>query len=265
MNEFRFFDAHSHINDSRFDSDREAVLERMKENGVGTLVVGTDRSMSEKAIALAEKSDHLFAAIGLHPTDDEEGEIYDDTLYRQFASNPKVVAIGECGLDYSRIPVENRFEEMRRQKELFEKHIILAVSSDKPLMIHCRDAHKDMLEMLDFAKREHSEKLRGNIHFFSEGPETAKKYFDLDFTISFTGVLTFARDYDEAVKYAPLEKILSETDAPYVAPAPYRGKRNEPTYVSEVVKKIAEIRGEDFETVRKAMVENALRSFGLVG
>ncbi|MBI2120264.1 MAG: TatD family hydrolase [Parcubacteria group bacterium] len=154
-----------------------------------------------------------------------------------------------------------------RQSAVFESQLELAVSLDKPLMIHCRNAHADMLDILASKKKEHGEKLRGNIHFFSEGSETAKKYFDLDFTISFTGVITFARDYDETVRYAPLDLILSETDCPYVAPVPYRGKRNEPAYVIEVVKKIAAIRSscrsEDFETVREQLVKNAFRVFGI--
>lgn len=262
MEKIRFFDAHSHLNDARFDADREAVLLGMKTSGVWTLVVGTDKGMSEKAVSLAKENEHVFAAIGLHPEDNPE-EIFDEEIYRGFAASPKVVAIGECGLDFSRVLEEKRREEMRRQKELFEKHIALAVSFNKPLMIHCRDAHTEMLEMLASAKREFGEKLRGNIHFFSEGQDTAKKYFDLGFTVSFTGVITFAREYDDAIRYAPLDRILSETDAPYVAPVPYRGKRNEPSYVEEVVKKMAEIRGEDLEKVRAATVANALSEFGI--
>ncbi|MCK9351454.1 MAG: TatD family hydrolase [Candidatus Paceibacterota bacterium] len=257
-----FFDSHSHLNDARFDGDRAEVLSRMKERGVWSLVVGTDRKMSEDAITLARANEGLYAAIGLHPTDDAD-EIFDEAIYRKFASEKKVVAIGECGLDFSRVPEEKRVEEAVRQTALFEKHIDLAVSNALPLMIHCRDAHPDLLQILESKKKEYSEKLRGNIHFFSEGPETAKKYFDLDFTISFTGVLTFARNYDETVKYAPLDKILSETDCPYVAPVPYRGKRNEPVYVEEVVKVIANIKEQDLEMVREAMVRNAFRAFNI--
>jgi len=260
MKDFRFFDAHSHINDEKFRDDAGVVIARMKENCVGAVVVGTDKEMSRRAIEIANENEGIWAAIGMHPTDNR-GEKYDDALYRELAASLKVVAIGECGLDYSRVSPEDRPSEEKRQKELFEEHIELAVFFDKPLMVHCRDAHADAIEMLVSKKKEYGDKLRGNIHFFAEGSETAKKYFDLDFTISFTGVITFARNYDEAIRYAPLERILSETDCPYVAPVPYRGKRNEPNYVEEVVKKIAEIRGEDLEIVRKAMVENALREF----
>lgn len=289
MNDLRFFDAHSHLNDIRFDEDRDSVLLEMKEKGVGTITVGTDRVMSQKAIDIALANENIYAAIGLHPTDNDN-EIFDEVFFKNLLvedealsleetgegpktgrfrssvvrpqrTNSKIAAIGECGLDYSRVPEEKRESEAKRQKVLFEKHIELAVSFNKPLMIHCRDAHLDTLEVLTSYKKEYGDKLRGNIHFFSEGPEIAKKYFDLDFTISFTGVLTFTHDYDEAVKYAPLDRILAETDAPYVAPVPFRGKRNSPLYVGEVVKKIADIRGEDYEIVRVAMIENPTRVF----
>ncbi len=261
-----YFDAHSHINDPRFDADIGEVLSRMKEAGVWSLVVGTEKKLSSRAVELSRAHERIFACVGLHPTDDRE-EKFDDAFYRALANNPKTLAIGECGLDYFRINEEESKKEKARQKNTFESQIELAVSLDKPLMIHCRNAHPDTLDILASKKREHGDKLRGNIHFFSEGPETAKKYFDLDFTISFTGVITFTHDYDETVRYAPLGRILSETDCPYVAPAPYRGKRNEPVYVIEVVKKIADIRsscrGEDFETVRAQLVKNALRVFNI--
>lgn len=125
-------------------------------------------------------------------------------------------------------------------------------------MIHARNAYEEILEILEPLKKIHGEKLRGNVHFFAGDWPTAQRFFELGFTISFTGVITFARDYDEVIKKAPLEMIMSETDAPFVAPAPYRGKRNEPSYVSEVVQKIAELRGEPLEGVRAALVKNAL-------
>lgn len=262
MDAIRYFDSHSHINDPRFDTDIGEVISRMKEAGVLSLVVGTEKNLSSRAIDLARENEGIFACVGLHPTDDRE-EKFDDAFYRTLASDPKTLAIGECGLDYFRINEEDRLAEKARQSATFESQIELATSLNKPLMIHCRNAHSDMLDILASKKREHGETLRGNIHFFSEGPQTAKKYFDIDFTISFTGVLTFTHDYDETVRYAPLDLILSETDCPYVAPMPYRGKRNEPLYVIEVVKKIAEIRGEDFETVREQLVKNAFRVFGI--
>jgi TatD DNase family protein len=263
MNHPLYFDIHSHLNDPRFDADVGEVLSRMKEAGVWSLVVGTEKNLSSRAVELARANEEIFACVGLHPTDDKE-EKFDDAFYRTLASDLKTVAIGECGLDYFRTAEEDRKKEEVRQKNIFESQVELAVSLNKPLMIHCRNAHTDMLDILASKKREHGGKLRGNIHFFSEGPETAKKYFDLDFTISFTGVITFTHDYDETVRYAPLDLMLSETDCPYVAPVPYRGKRNEPLYVIEVVKKIAEIRGEDFEIVREQLIKNTFRVFGIL-
>jgi TatD DNase family protein len=190
------------------------------------------------------------------------------------AEYPRVVAIGECGLDYYWPAdggwVNGEMEEKKRQAELFKRQIAIAVAVDKPLMIHGRptkgsmDAYEDILVILKEAKRTHGNRVRGNIHFFVGTLPIAEQFFALDFTISFTGVITFARDYDEVIRSAPIDRIMSETDSPYVAPVPYRGKRNEPMYVQEVVKKIAEIRGEDFEIVRKALVANALRTFKII-
>ena len=141
------------------------------------------------------------------------------------------------------------------------RQIEFGLKHNLPLMLHCRDSYGDVLEILNSYKDD--SKLRGNVHFFAGTLEEAKAFWDLGFTISFTGVITFARNYDEVTRAAPIGMIMSETDAPFVAPAPYRGKRNEPSYVIEVVKKIAEIRNEDFESVRREMVENAIRVFNL--
>jgi len=258
------FDIHSHLNDVAFDGDRTDAIARMREKKVFTITVGTGADMSKKACDIARDNEGSFASIAQHPSDNTK-EIFDRDLYLKLAKeNPKVVAIGECGLDYFRLLPENEKEEKARQKKLFEDHIELAVTLNKPLMIHCRDAHKDILDILKDKKREYGDKLRGDIHFFADSVETAKQYFDLDFTVSFTGVITFARNYDEVIRYSPLSRIMSETDAPYVAPIPYRGKRCEPIYVEEVVKKIAEIRGEDLDVVQKAMVDNAFRVFNIM-
>jgi TatD DNase family protein len=257
----KLFDIHSHLNDTPFDQDLEEALSRMREKDVWTITVGTDKKMSQKACDLSEKHDGLYASIGMHPRDNVR-EKFDPVFYRELGKKySKVVAIGECGLDYFRVPAEGIEAEKKRQRALFEEHIELAVSLDKPLMIHCRDAHEDVLGMLRSKKREYGGLLRADIHFFSGGIDVAKEYLELDFTLSFTGVITFARQYDEVIAYAPLTHIMSETDAPYVAPVPYRNGRCEPFMVEEVVKKIAEIRGEDNEVVERALVDNALRVF----
>ena len=268
----RFFDIHAHVNDTRFDEDRNEVLAHMREAGVWSIQVGTDRESSQKAAMMASlDSDGVYAAIGIHPIDDRD-EKFVEGFFADIVKGNHIVAIGECGLDYSRLnDVSDISVEKARQKELFETQIDFALAHDLPLMIHCRDsdkkladAHRDILAILGARKKLAGMRLRGNIHFFSQTIDIAREYFALDFTISFTGVITFTHEYDEVVRLAPLDRIMSETDCPYVAPAPYRGKRNEPAFVEEVVKKIAEIREEDFETVRVALVENALRTFNIV-
>lgn len=266
----KFFDIHAHVNDVRFEDDRDDVLARTRARGVFAIDVGTDNTTSQGVVDLAEKTDGVWAAIGIHPND-ERSEVFSKELFSKLAESSRVVAVGECGLDYSRFADVNDIDaEKKRQKELFEAQVDFAIEKDLPIMIHCRDskkeiadAHMDIIRMLTEKKKIAGKKLRGDIHFFSQTIDIAKKYFDLDFTISFTGVITFTHEYDEVVRLAPLEKIMSETDCPLVAPAPYRGKRNEPTYVEEVVKKIAELRGEDFETVREALVKNAARTFNI--
>ena len=261
----KYFDAHSHIQFPQYDRDREAVLSAMREVGVGTIIVGTDSTHSRRAVELADGKT-LFASVGLHPND-KPGEGYDDAYYTALAGDPRVVAIGECGLDYYR--PDDPEAEKTRQKDVFARHIELGVSLDKPLMIHARpskgtmDAYLDAYEMLRAAQESYGEKVRGNMHFYVGDIETTKKFLSIGFTFSYTAVLTFARDYDEVVRYIPLDSILTETDAPYVAPVSRRGQRNDPLAVIEVVNAIAEIRGESEEVVREAVLENVKHLFRL--
>lgn len=267
----RFFDIHAHAHDRAFEGDREDVMHRMESARVWSIMVGTDKDSSRDAVLLAQSiPDGVYASIGVHPIDDTKA-VFDAEVFKEFLASGKVVAVGECGLDYSRLdPEADNSEEKRRQKELFEAQIDFALMYNLPLMIHCRDsdkvhadAHRDVLAILREKKDEGARKLRGNVHFFSQTIQIAEEYFALGFTVSFTGVITFAREYDEVIKKSPLDRIMSETDCPYVAPLPHRGKRNEPALVSLVVEKIAEIRGEDPEMVRAALVANAQRTFGL--
>ena len=178
-----------------------------------------------------------------------------------------MVAVGECGLDYFRLKVGKEEEIKKRQKDNFVSQIEFALSNDLPLMMHFRpsnktmDAYEDGLEILSGYKEKHKEKLRGNSHFFAGNLEIAKRFVELGFTLSFTGVITFADNYDEIIRKIPLENIMSETDCPFVAPVPYRGKRCEPVYVKETVKRIAEVRSEDIKIVKKALVDNAFKVF----
>ena len=260
----KYIDIHSHLQISEYDSDREVVLMRMKEAGVGTIVVGVDYETSRQAVELTEKNENIFACVGLHPKDNLT-EMFDTEAYKKLVQNPKVVAIGECGLDFFRLEGDSgKVEEIKiQQKKLFIQQIELAIETYKPLMLHCRDAYREVLDILIPYKKQAGDKLRGNVHFFAGDVATAREFVGLGFTVSFTGVITFARNYDEVIRSLPLENILSETDAPFVAPIPYRGKRNEPAYVVEVVKKLAEIRGEDLETVRIQLLENARSVFGV--
>ncbi|MBP9816917.1 MAG: TatD family hydrolase [Candidatus Pacebacteria bacterium] len=255
----KYFDAHCHIQFPQYDEDRAELLASMQEAEVGGLIVGTDSTLSKGAVELADGKT-LFAAVGLHPNDKPK-EGYDDGYYRKLAEDPNVVAIGECGLDYFR--PEEPENEKARQKEVFDKHIQLALDTDKPLMIHARPSKGSMDAYLDAIDMLKGKNVRGNMHFYVGDVETTQKFLELGFTFSFTAVLTFTHDYDEVVKYLPLENILSETDAPYVAPAPNRGKRNDPLAVREVVKAVASIRGEDEEVVREALLGNAIRAFRL--
>lgn len=226
-----------------------------------TITVGTDFETSKSAVELANGQEGIFACVGLHPADNA-AEIFDEKKYALLLKEPKVVAVGECGLDYFHMK-EKTEETKKKQREIFEKQIRLAIEHNKPLMIHSRDAYQDTFEVLSSYKKQYGDKVRGDIHFFAGTIEDARKFLDIDFTLSFTGVVTFAKSYDDVIKFAPLEMIMSETDAPFVSPVPYRGKRNEPSYVSEVVKRIAEIREEPLEEVKKALVSNAFRVFGL--
>ncbi|MEI6480258.1 MAG: TatD family hydrolase [bacterium] len=258
---YDYIDIHSHLNFPDYEKDFEEVIQRLRDTKTATITVGTDLASSQKAVELAEKYEMIYACIGLHPADNTEEE-FNEHEFEKLISHKKVVAIGECGLDYGREKDATEETKIRQRKD-FEKQIDFAVKHDKPLMLHIRNAHEDVLEILTEKNKEYGKRLRGNAHFFSGDKQTAQRYLDLGFTVSFTGVITFARDYDEVVRYVPLNKIMSETDSPFVTPVPYRRTRNEPSYVSEVVKKIAEIRGEEIGAVRNYLMKNAIRYFKL--
>ncbi len=272
----KFFDAHTHIQFAAFNSDYTEVIKRAFDEGIGIVNVGTEKSTSLGAIKLTEEyPENVYAAVGLHPThtskshhdiyelgdnkEIENGEIFDYDFYRSLALNKKVVAIGECGLDYYRI---NDKEMKIKQMEVFVEQIKLAYEIKKPLMIHCRDAYSDLIKILETSSNEPQENP-GIIHFFSGNIEDAKKLLEMGFYFTFGGVITFVRDYDEVIKFIPFDKILSETDAPYVAPVPYRGKRNESAYVIEIVKKLAEIKEIEFEKMREQILSNTNKIFNL--
>jgi len=265
--DFKYIDIHSHLNLKPLSEDMEAVVLRMREKGVGTITVGVDYETSKRELETAEKySDMILGVcVGQHPTDSEEE--FDMEKFRELAKNPKVVAIGECGLDYYRITNDELLitNAKDKQKELFKKHIELATETGKPLMIHARpskgsmDAYEDALAILEPYK----EKVRANFHFFVGDISIAKRIVENGWTASFDGPITFAHDYDEVIRFLPLENIMAETDAPFAAPVPYRGKTCEPWMVEEIVKRIAEIKDEDLEKVKTVLNQNAKRVFGI--
>lgn len=262
---FEYIDIHSHLYFPDYDSDREEEIKKMQNEKIATIVIGTDFESSQKSIDLAENNKNIFACIGQHPESLDVDSVFDDRL-AELADNPKVVAIGECGLDYFRMKGDDLPLKMI-QKTIFEYHIDLALSKDLPLMLHIRsskgtqDAYEDALQILEHHAKINGDKLRGNAHFFAGDEVILKRLLDIGFTVSFTGVITFTHDYDELVKITPLDMIMAETDAPFVAPVPHRGKRNSSLYVPEVVKKIAEIRNESETSVKIALIHNALKQF----
>ncbi len=256
------FDAHSHLQFPEYDADRDAVIGRMRAAGVKTIAVGTDLRTSRSALALAEQYlDDIWATVGMHPTNPEG---FDADVLRALAGNAKAVAIGECGLDYYRI-APDALKIKERQKALFADQMVVAAEAGKPLMIHCRpsrgtdDAYEDLADIM----RTDGHGLIAVVHFFVGSSATAERLLALGCYFTFGGVITFARDYDEAIRRIPVERILLETDAPYVAPAPYRGKRNEPAYVVEVAKKMAEIKKIDYEEVVAVTAQTARAVFGI--
>ncbi len=287
---YRYVDTHAHVNINAFKDDFEVVMKRCEDEGVLVFNVGTQKDTSKRAVEIAEEANNGYAIIGLHPVhtsasyhDEQElgenmkaftsrGEEFDVEYYRELATSKKVIAIGECGLDYFRLEKDTKAV----QEKAFIEQIDLANELGLPLMIHTRDAkgnsisakaeagvgnvYDDTYEIL----KAHS-KVRGNVHFYAGNWEQAKMFFDIGFSVSFTGVITFAKDYEEVVRNAPLDMIHGETDCPYVAPVPYRGQRCEPWMVKEVYKKIAEIRGEDEEKVREQLVKNAIELYRLQG
>lgn len=252
----KYFDSHCHLQLSQFDADREATLARMQEKQTGGVVVGTDYAMSVAAVELAKQHNFLWAAVGLHPNDSAD-ELFDMPAYEALAQSPKVVAIGECGLDYFR--GGGSFEEKTVQRMRFEMQIELALKVGKPLIVHCRNAHEDMLGILAQKKLD----IPVIIHFFTGSGELAQKYVELGCYLSFPGPITYTDTYDQSIIDTPIDKILSETDSPFAAPVPYRGKRNEPAYVDHIVAKIALIKEMDLPDVAAQIVLNSQRIFGI--
>ncbi len=282
----RLIDAHTHVQFAAYKDDAEEVIKRALDQNTWLVNVGTRKETSAKAVEIAEQyPEGVYATIGLHPIHTEKSfhdtqelgepssathfakalrvkkategftshsEEFDYDYYKKLNQNEKIVAIGECGFDFYRQGEETK----TKQTEAFEAQINLAAELKKPLMIHCRNAYPDLIKTLT-TYYQLLTTPSGIVHFFSGTKEDARKLLDLGFNFSFGGVITFTRDYNEVVKYIGLDKIVLETDAPYVTPAPHRGKRNEPAYIAYVAEKLAEILSKDLEEVTLKTTKNA--------
>lgn len=290
----RLFDSHTHIHFPAFAEDVPRIMAHAKETNLGMLTVGTLAPTNAAAVAFAEKHDNVWAAIGIHPShvhplsyhDEHElaaGETHQGVVrangtidlshLEQYLTHPKVVAIGEFGLDFYRLPEDEVAAEKikEEQKRAAAAHLALCTVSNKPAVIHCRDgasalaacAHQDMQQLIAEEIVRGSLTRRGVIHCFTGTLADAERYIELGFLISFSGIVTFAKSLQEVARHISLTSMLVETDAPYLAPVPHRGKRNEPAYVEETVKCIANLRNISFEEVAEQTVNNAKKMFGV--
>ena len=255
---FMFFDTHAHLNAEQFNDDLQEVIDRALAEGISRIVVvGFDRLTIKRAMELAEQYEFIYASVGWHPVDAIDMKDEDLLWIEELAGHPKVVALGEMGLDYywDKSPKEI-------QKEVLRKQIQLAKKVKLPIIIHNRDATADIVEIL---REEGAKEVGGIMHCFSGSPEVAKECVEMNFYISLGGPVTFknARKPKEVAEVIPLEKLLIETDCPYLAPHPYRGKRNEPSYVKLVAEQIAEIKEISVDEVARVTTENAKKLFGI--
>ncbi|HWG95483.1 MAG TPA: TatD family hydrolase [Nitrospira sp.] len=249
-------DTHTHLDDARYNEDRDAVITRARDAGVGAfLTIGCDLTTSEAAVVLAERYPFVYASIGVHPH--EVRHIQDNwyDTFRRLAGNNKVVAYGEIGLDY-----HYNHSSPKEQRDRFREQIQVARELKLPVIIHTREAQDDTVTIL---KTERASEIGGVFHCFSGDSRLAKEALDLGFYLSFSGILTFqnAAPLREIAKYTPLDRVLIETDCPYLTPVPYRGKRNEPAYVSQVAKQLASLYNRSPDEIAGRTSENARRLF----
>lgn len=252
------FESHAHYDDEAFDEDRDALLRSFAENGIDTVInIGASLESCQKTIALMDKYSFIYGAIGVHPS--ETGELTEESLLwlKECCAPEKVVAVGEIGLDY-----HWKEPEPPVQKKWFERQLEMAKEVKLPVVIHSRDAARDTLDIM---KSSHAETIGGVIHCFSYTKEIAREYLEMGYYFGIGGVVTFAnaRKLKEAAAYIPIDRILLETDSPYLAPEPNRGKRNSSLNLPYIAKEIAEIKGLAYEEVLAVTYENAERLFRL--
>ncbi|QQK74257.1 TatD family hydrolase [Salicibibacter cibarius] len=254
----QLFDTHVHLNVEQFDEDKEAVIDRAREAGVTMMnVVGFDRDTIKGAIDLAEMYPFIYATVGWHPVDAVDMAPEDLDWIESLAAHPKVVAVGETGLDYhwDKSPADI-------QKDVFRKQIALAKNVNLPLVIHGRESQEDIAVIME---EEGLGSAGGIMHCYSGDLETAKRFLALGFHLSFGGPVTFknAQMPKDVAKEVPLDRLLIETDCPFLAPHPYRGKRNEPAYVVKVAEKLAELHGLTYEQLTDVTMNNAKQLFNI--
>ena len=250
------FDSHCHLENGRFEEDLPQVMARMEEAGVRRCILaGSDMETSEQIVALTKEHAHVYGVVGIHPHDAKTWTDGCTDRIAQWVKEERIVGVGEIGLDYY-------YDHSPRdvQQEVFVKQLLLARELDMPAVFHVRDAHGDMLSIL----REHRNELPdGVVHCYSGSVESAREYLDMGFYISFAGPITFknANKLLEVAAYVPQDRILVETDSPYLAPVPMRGRRNEPTFVQYVAEKVAELRGITAEELAEMATRNTCRLF----
>lgn len=250
------FDTHAHYDDERFDPDRYELLEAMPAAGVELILnPGCDEASSRTAVALAERFGHVYAAVGWHPHEAESYGPASGELIREWVKHPKVKAIGEIGLDYY-----YDFAPRERQREVFSAQLELAGETGMPVIIHDRDAHGECLELI-----ERFPGVRGVFHCYSGSAEMAKRLLDMGWYLSFTGAITFknARRALESIAVCPLDRIMIETDSPYLAPVPHRGERNDSRMLSYMARVVADVKGIRPEEAERITLENGKRFFGI--
>ena len=281
-------DSHAHLHFPAFDADVKEVLLRARNNGISLITVGTKYSTSVSGIQFADRNEGVWATIGLHPShvhdhhfvdeNEEAGSTplpehdFDEERYETLVNHQKVVAIGEFGLDYSRVPDGTDVETFKiDQQRVARQQLQFATKHNKPVVIHCRGgatvdvtgAHSDMRSLIAEEIARGGIDRRGVIHCFTGTAEDAAKYAELGFLISITGIVTFGKSVASAVREIPLEQMMIETDCPYLSPAPLRGKRNEPVNVVLVAQAIADVKGVSLQEVARVTTANAVRLFGL--
>ena len=250
-------DSHAHLDMPEFDEDRADVIARAAEAGIGTIIsIGINAESSLKAVNLSEDYENIRATAGIHPNMTQNTDRNDLVRITEMAGKPSVVAVGETGLDYYR-----DYSDKKTQKKAFLWHLELADKLNKPLVIHCRQAEDDLSAILNDWVIDKGKGLKGVIHCFSDNLKTARNYLKLGLFLSLGGYITYpsARDMENTIKELPLDKLLLETDCPFLPPQKYRGQRNEPSYITQTVNRLAEIKGLSADEISRITTENTIR------